>query len=158
MAITAKKSPWFYSGPNLELNTVRAVDSQTWKAGQWGYLTSTGKIKPMASLTTSVYGIFAESRASSTSVSDVKVYRIPSSDCKFVGYLAGANTDLQALQTHVGARKGAAVASNVLVVSNDSKVCFKIVERMFKVEPYKNDSSTAPYKVIFSVLDTALTA
>lgn len=158
MAITATKSPWFYSGPNLELHTVRAVDSQTWKAGQWGYLTSTGKIKPMANAVTSVYGIFAESQASSTSVSDVKVYRIPSSECQFVGYLADAGSDLQPLQTHVGARKGCGVASNVLVVSNDSHVCFKIVERFHKLEPFKNDSSTAPYKVVFSVLDTALTA
>lgn len=156
MAITALKSPWYFSGPNLELRTERAVDSQTWKAGEWCKRTSTGKLIPVSNNKGSVYGIFADSQSSSTSASDVRVYRIPSSTTRFVGYLASGGSDKQALQTDVGRLIGMGVASNVMVLTGDSTPVFHITERFFKVEPFKNDSSTAPYKVIFSVRDTAL--
>lgn len=153
MAYTATASPWFYSGDELRKETYRAVDTQTWKAGEWAYLTSTGKVKPMARGTTRVLGIFADSQASSTSTSDVKVYHITSSSSQFAGYVCAAGTDTTAQLTHVGENFGMYVASNIgaLNSSNDTGTVFKAVARLCDKESLKNASTTSPGILIFTV-------
>lgn len=146
-------SPWYYSGDNLRKENYVAVDTQTWKAGQWAYLTSTGKVAPMARGTTRVLGIFADSQASSTSTSTVKVYHITSTSTQFAGYVAAAGTDTTAQQTHIGDNFGAYVASNVLSLnsSNDTGTVFKAVARLCDKEGLKNASTDTPGILIFTI-------
>ena len=151
MSITAVKSPRFYAGPPLELDKFLAVDSQTWKAGEWAVLTSTGKAKAMAQAETRILGIMADSQSTATSSSNVRVYRIPSTECKFVGYVSNGGNDTTAQRTHIGEKAGAHVASNVLTINvgNDTKMPFKIVDCLYLKEGLKNASTDNPGQVIF---------
>ena len=155
MAITAKENPRYYSGPLLCLDQRLAKDSQTWKAGQWAVLASTGKVAPMATGATGIYGIFGDSQPTATSTSTVKVWKITSAETSFVGYTSkGANDEAAALLRN-GA--SATVGSNILTINDTTATqLFKVVDVMWDKEPLKNKSTDNPGQCIFKALSDAV--
>ena len=161
MAITAYKNPRVYAGPPLGAKeTVTAVDSQTWKAGQFGYYSTTGKALPCARGQSAVRFQFAEDQDTETSTSTAVITRIQSTVTQFVGYVCAGANDTTAQLTHRGETAGIYVGSNVCIVnvSNDTDAVFNIQGPLWDKEGYKNASTDGPGQVIFTVSAAALVA
>lgn len=153
MSVTATKSPRYFSGPVLSKMPYTAVDSQTWKAGEWATMSSTGKVLPVSRGSTRILGIFADSQSSATSSSAVKVFKVTSTKTQFVGYVSNAANDTTAQTTHIGEVAGIYSGSNVQTVNvgNDTKTVFTITGRLCDVEPFKNASTDNPGQLIFRI-------
>lgn len=168
MSVTAKENPRYYSGPQLELDTHLAVDSKTWTAGEWCYLTGSGKVAPLTGTAQLVvYGIFGDSQPTNTSSSagNVKVWKIVSPETHFVGYVSTGATDEASTLAMVGVA-GTRVGTNsssytvlTLDTNNDtaSHCLFLITQTLWNQVPFdpNNKSSTSPGQVIFKIADPA---
>lgn len=157
MSIAATKGPRYFSGPLPEKKTFRAVDSQTWKAGELCALTGTGKVKAIGTAGVKLLGVFADSQSTSTSTTDVKVFVITSAETELVGYVSNGGNDTTAQTTHLGENAGVWSASNVqtINVGNDTTVLFRITGRLVDVEPYKNATTDSPGQLIVKVIDAS---
>ena len=158
MAKSALKNPRFYSGPVLQKDTVRALDGQTWKAGQPGWFDS-GYARPAATDNVVVKFVFSDDQDTAASTSDVKIERIPSASTKFVGYVSTDDADTDAQRAHVAQDYGIHVGSNVATVNTGetSNVAVTVDKLLWLEEPLKNASTDSPGQVIFhykqSILD-----
>lgn len=149
------KSPRHYAGPALEKDYRLAADSQTWKAGEFGYFDSNGQAYVCARGATKVQFQFAQDQDTSTSSSSVWIMRIPSEETKFLGWVVNAGTDTRAEQTLVGESAGLYVSSNVhsLNTANDTAIPF-IIEEIYSNKDKSakmTTTSECPGQVIFRV-------
>jgi len=153
MAIGTLKNPRYYSGPMPELDSFVAVDTKTWKAGEWCRISTAGggRVRPLTTSSGQVLGIFADSQATSTSTSTVKVYKITSTRTKFIGGLSLGAADVTAKKSMIGTKAFAHTASNVttLVNSDTGVPIFNIVDVLWSKEPFRNDSGDL--EVIFTI-------
>lgn len=158
MAITAKENPRYYAGPLPELDSHLAKDCQTWHAGEWCVLASTGKVAPIGTTALVVYGMFADSQPTATSASNVKVWKITSPETSFIGYVSTGASDKVAAVTDIGGA-GVRVTSNgtdnvmTIDTNNDTATSqlVKVTDLLYKKEGFKNVSTDNPGQVIFKV-------
>jgi len=158
MARTATgESFWFYSGPRLEKQEVRARDGKTWKKGQPMVLDS-GLWEPVASNGTKIHGLAAENVDTSTSSSDVFVNKIMSTSTKLAGRLSYEDSDYQAKKSQIGLNRGVYVGSNLATVDyiDDTNAAVVIRDVGWDLEPLQNDSDDTPMWVTFTCKASAL--
>ena len=168
MAITAPENPRFYSGPDLQLGSCLAKDSQTWIAGQFCQRSATtGKVYPIATNATALYGQFGDSQPTATSGNTVKVWRIVSPETSFVGYACKGANDAAASMTRAAASSAAVVTSGILTISDTTaNGLFKVVDVLSNQQPYPSTTTpqgapasvagTVPGQVIFKPLSDAV--
>ncbi len=157
MARTAKRNPWLVGGPPLIEDTVLATDARTWKAGEFGYMSS-GAAEILATDGVKVQFQFLQDQTTATSTSKVKVGRI-TVDHIFEGYVSTDDADVAATSAAVGNDYGIHVGSNYHTVNTNETVApaVMVIDYAAKYDPYKDTTSTSPGRVTFrfkqSVLD-----
>jgi len=155
----ASKSPRFYAGPPLGKDTVRALDGQTWKAGQPGYFDS-GYARPLATDGVVVKFVFSADQDTAASSSTVNIERIESASQQFVGYVTTDGVDTVAVIAEVGLSYGISVDTYVATVNTNetSAAAVKIDKLLSDVEPYKNKITDSPGQVVFHYKQAILDA
>jgi len=160
MARTAKRNPWLVSGAPLEAIKVRATDSKTWKAGEFGVYASAGTVEPIATDAVKVNVVFLQDQTTSTSSTDVWVAAI-TAEHVFEGFVSTDDADAAATVANVGNDYGIHVGSNYHTVNTNetSNVAVCVVDYAALYSPYTDTTSTSPGKVKFrfkaSVLDAS---
>lgn len=103
------------SPQGLPLKSCLAEDGKTWKAGEVGYLTS-GTVTPVVnSGIVAAYCLFAETQATATSTSTVRIHRlIPG--MKLWMFLMNAGTAAAWSAAYKGTRYGVRALSNVCYI------------------------------------------
>lgn len=153
-------NPMYYSGPRLEKCRMRAKDSQTWQAGQFMRATDSGLVL-CKSAAVSIQYLTAETQVTSTSNSDVYVYRIPAGGTKFVIGVTSAGSDAKPNPTMIGGNFGIGVNSCVCTISRGCDTAayesLHVENIMYNVEGIKNDTSTSGGYVIASVIESVRT-
>lgn len=154
MATLVPKNPRWVGGPPLEEApiAVRAANSKTWKAGQWGQFAS-GVAQPLITGDTVVQLVFLDDQTSSTSSSDVRIARMRRG-MQFEMYelsstLANANR---------GESYGVDVSNNVLTLSKSdgSNLLVKIKKLATEYDPERNISADVKARCIVQVLTSAV--
>jgi len=154
-------NPAYYSGPTLELVTMRAKDSQTWQPGQFARSTATGVVKCTA-VTAKVGCQFltASNQPTATSSSDVKLYKIPSAQTKFLIYVTKASADAVANKMYIGQNVGIAVNSCIVTAApiNTTYAALHVEQILPNIGAGRseNDTSTSPGRFVVSVIQTCL--
>ena len=150
MASGALKNPRYYSGPKPELVQMRAADSTTWKAGQ-PMTVASGLVTPAATNAVAVRYIAAADQDTSTSTTDVAVYRIPGASTKFVGYVSNDSSDTTAQRAHIAVDYAIDVISNVATVNvgEETLVAVSVDDVLWAREPRISASSDSPGQVVF---------
>ncbi|GAG01749.1 unnamed protein product [marine sediment metagenome] len=134
----------------LPKQKIRAVDGDTWKKGEMGFMTS-GEIEPVvAAGKTDAYAIFAQDQATSTSSTDVWVRRL----------VAGARLYMFVMTNGTAATAATAVEGTAYGVRTLANVCyldtgtangqFKVIRDASNAQPFedtKKDMDAAPGKV-----------
>lgn len=158
MAISAKGNPKVVHG-KLNVQSHRATDTQTWKAGEFCYATS-GAYSPVANDGVNIDGQFMQDQTASTSSSDVWVGVIPSSSVIFEGYTCSATSDAAVARTNKNIPYALTVSSNqhMIDVSDTGHDAVVITDVAWDYEPFKNSSTDSPGKCKFYVLTAALEA
>jgi len=138
------------SPQGLPKQKIRAVDGDTWKKGEMGFMTS-GEIEPVVTAgKTDVYAIFAEDQATSTSSSDVWVRRLIAGTRLYMfvmtnGSAASASTAVE------GTAYGAEALSNVCYLDTGTATGqFRVIRDASNAQPFedtKSDMDAAPGKV-----------
>ena len=159
--MTQYQNPIYYKGPRLELVTVRAKDSLTWQAGQFARRTDSGLVL-CKSNASSIQYVTAETQATSTSTSDVPVWKIPSAETQFIMGVTSGGVDTRALASYIGSNEGLAVNSCICTLStgNDSTEVLHVEDILAnKTNGYRGiDTSDLPGYLIVSVVQSALQA
>jgi len=168
MARTIPTNFDYYSGPNLEQDSVLAADSQLWLAGAPGYFNSSGLADPIATDGVNIDFLFAENQTTSTSTSTVKILKIPGASTKLVGFVSADADDTTAAQSNVGHDYGIHVSDNTsgdtvaevasVNKSETSAVAVKLDALMSTVEPQEHATTDSPARVVFHVKQAILDA
>jgi hypothetical protein len=163
MAKSAVKNPRFYAGTPLSKDTVRALDSKTWKAGEFGWFDS-GYVRPIASDNQNLKCVFSEDQDTATSSSDVKIERILSTASQFVGYASNGDADVAVTVANVGKSYALLVGTVNSVsiatvdVADATNTAVTVVDILANKEKYKNTTSDSPGQVIFTIKQSVLDA
>lgn len=153
-------NPQYYKGPEPELVTMRAKDGQSWLPNMFARSTATGVV-----LTTAVTGkaqyLTADLQVTDTSSSDVKLYKIPSNETKFLIYMTAASVDDVANPAYIGQNYGIAVNSCIctLAVPNTTNAFLHVEQILSNVGTAgrsENDTDATPGVAIVSVLQSVL--
>jgi hypothetical protein len=153
-------NPKYFSGPRLQKKDRLAADGLTWQAGQFGRRTDSGVVVAKSNATV-INTIFAETQATATSSSTVKVYDIPAGGTRFLMGVTNANADTKALTSYIGGNYGLAVNSCVCTLStgNDSNEILNVIDIYPNVSSNRRaDTSDVPGFVIAQVVESARTA
>jgi len=116
------------SPAGLTLKKVLAADSKTWKAGEFGALSS-GTVQPVASASaTASYCIFAEDQTTSTSTSYVWVYLLEDGT-ELEMYVYNNNQVYAIATSNIGTRYGVQTVSNITYLDlNQTTGQFQVIE------------------------------
>jgi hypothetical protein len=161
MAKSAVENPRYYSGPPLlARQRVRARDGKTWKAGQPMCLDS-GLWEPCASTDTNntlFQALASSDQDTATSTSDVYIDRITSTETKLAAYMSYGDSDYTSKRSQIGTACGIHVGSNVATVdiNETTNSVVRVENPEWVAEPYMNDSTDSPGKVIFTVRASAI--
>lgn len=153
MALTAV-NPDVVSMPSpqgLELRSLLAEDSKTWKKGEFCFLTS-GTVTPVVTTgKTDVYGIFAEDQATSTSTSTVKV-RVLELGTELAMSVTNNGTAGASTDATIGTRYGAYGKSNVTYLDvNTGSGQFEVIGPLStydELDDNQFDMDAAPGRVL----------
>ena len=157
MARTIYEGFSYYSGPRLTKVKVRARDGKTWKKG-CPMVIDSGLWEPIATDGTRVGAIASQDQTSATSSSDVYVERILSSETKFLGYASSDANDAAVTRASIGEDYGIQMDTYYPSVNTNetSNVAVIVDNPLWVKEPYMNDSTDSPAKVIFHFEQSAL--
>lgn len=149
-AVNPKPIATAADGSFNELINLEAADGVTWKAGEFGYLSS-GKVTPVSGATggTAVYCIFAENQDTATSSSTVPV-RVVQDGALFEIYVTNNGTDAAIATANIGTKYGIYTGSNIsyLDVNVTSGADFEVVKLAAVYEPEENLAADTPGKCI----------
>jgi hypothetical protein len=154
-------NPQYYKGPQPELVTMKAKSGISWLPGQFARNTATGIV-----LTTAVTGkaqyLTADLQVTDTTANqEVKLYKIPSAETKFLIYMTAANVDDVANPAIIGQTYGIAVNSCIctLAVPNTTYAFLRvenILPNVGSAGRSENDTDATPGVAIVSVLQSVL--
>jgi len=153
MARTIYEGFGYYSGPRLEKVNVRARDGKTWKKGCPMYIDS-GLWEPVATDGRNMFAIAAQDQDTATSTSDVYVERIRSTETYLQGYASSDTNDAACTRANIGISYGIHMDTYYPSVNlnETSATAVRVVNPLWVKEPYMNDSTDSPAKVIFAPL------
>ena len=133
------------------ITKIRAAGSQTWKKGEFGYLSS-GLVAAVATTTggSAVYCQFLEDQDTSTTANDLVWVRVLQAGDRFEIYVTSNGTDNAIAAANIGTGYDAYTASNVcyLDVNATTGAQFEVEKLAADYEPERNASTDTPGKCI----------
>ena len=146
------------SQDGLPLVKYDAVDSKTWKKGEFCFTTS-GEVEPLSTTgKTSIFGIFAQTQSTSTSSSSVWVYRLEQGT-RLACFLMNTGVAAAWSAAYLNVKYGAEGLSNVSYIDvNTTSGEFLMIRKASDLWPYQDgvvdiDAAPALVEVEYQVVN-----